>query len=137
MEEIKLSALPKLSAIPDTAIIYIVSDGVSYHGTKADLLAGLQADIETDQSLFYDTTSKQLRGNVSQVTNNFNWTTGPKVFELVDEPDQVIGVFANGVLLDNPLLDYRVTGPTKEITILKELPTPSRISINYQFIITK
>lgn len=51
MVNVKLSGLPGLSTVPNDALIYVVSGGVSYKTTKAELLAGISSAVPTQDEV--------------------------------------------------------------------------------------
>lgn len=97
---------------------------------------GLQ-NIITDSSLYFDILTRILRSNVGQVSNVFNYMSGPKEFILVDKPVNIVYISVNGNLLNSPVTDWNVDINNKKITILIDLEENSKININYQYIITE
>lgn len=106
-------------------------EGLVEKVNKADL------EIITDASLFFNPLTKELRSNVGQTTQTFEWQSGTQEFELTDEPAIINYIAVNGQLLANPLTQWSVDVPNKKITILDTLEPDDIININYQFIITK
>ncbi len=92
-------------------------------------------DILTDESLFYNPLTKQLRANVSQTTQTFTWQAGSQVFTLTDIPSNIILIAVNGTMLYNQITQWSMDVQSKKITVLTPLNTNDTITINYQFVI--
>ena len=96
-----------------------------------------QATITTDSSLYLDPTTKELRLNIGESNQYFNYVSGVKEFTLVNEPASITYISINGVLLSNPFADYTINAALKKITINADVQPNSDINVNYKFIITQ
>ena len=95
-----------------------------------------EINFTTDESLYLDTTTKELRANVSDFSEKYTYTSGAQEFVLTSTPVKIIYISVNGQLLEDPLTQWSINVPTKTITILDELHMEDRVTIHYQHLIT-
>ena len=89
-----------------------------------------------DLSIYIDEDAKEIRSNIGNSKQKYFYTSGPKVFTLVNEPTLINYITIRGAILDNEFTDYYIDVVNKQITILTDIPEDSSVLINYDFIIT-
>tara|TARA_R110002050_G_scaffold6667_4_gene27093 strand:- start:207 stop:596 length:390 start_codon:yes stop_codon:yes gene_type:complete len=94
--------------------------------------------LSTDNSLFIDPTTNQLRLNTGEDVANFTYSSGAQVFTLPEKPVRIIYVaIKDGKILMDDLADWSINTETKEITIITPLEVGDKVKINYQFLISE
>lgn len=91
--------------------------------------------ISTDDSLFFEASTREMRSNIGQSTQTFTWNGGAQEFTLVDEPTSIVYVSVNGQIILE-MAQWTIDVPNKQITITDPLDNGDVVVINYKFIIT-
>lgn len=94
-------------------------------------------NIKTDLSLYFDTETRELRGNLSSFTQKFIWQSGVQEFSLIESPVDIEYIHVMGQILLDELEQWRVDTEQKTVTILDELQEGDIINIRYTYIITQ
>lgn len=94
-------------------------------------------NIKTDLSLYFDTETRELRGNLSSFTQRFTWQSGAQEFILNEIPVDIVYINVMGQILYDELEQWQVDTEQKKITILDELQEDDIISIRFTYIITE
>lgn len=92
--------------------------------------------ISTDDSLFFEASTREMRSNIGQSTQTFTWNGGAQEFTLVDVPAQIIYIAVNGQLLVDMVNQWSIDVPNKKVTILDQLDPGDKVTVNYKFTIT-
>src|SRR5690606_29176636 len=68
-----------------------------------EAIAGAQEQFTTDESLYLDPITNELRANVSDFSEKYTYTGGVQEFVLTSTPTKIIFISVNGQLLEDLL----------------------------------
>lgn len=91
--------------------------------------------LSTDQSLYLDPETNELRVNVSDFSEKYTYAAGAQEFVLTETPTKIIFISVNGQMLEDPLTQWSIDVPTQTITILDTLDSGDRVTVHYQYFI--
>lgn len=125
-----VSFRPKLEYDPATKIL----TGTFANGKHASTPLPLQI-LTTDETLYIDTNTSEIRSNIGYKTDKWVWTSGVQDFILTHTPRKIVYISVNGQLLEDDLLQWSLDVANKKVTILDILDPNDRISIYYHYLI--